>query len=189
MFIMNMPYAPSQESHIVLAQAATPGAGATPQPDYILKDCQETESTGDPRSAMRGVDPAYGLANYLNSHSSKQVVFDLASIKTTLLQGTKHGELVAGTSNYGRTVYGYDPIPEYVGNDQAVFMAEFEGKRYKIVIDLHVFWTVGENDPSATSCPKPQLIKANGKPVSGSSGYDSGYSLGPLSVTFAVFKP
>jgi hypothetical protein len=48
MFIMDIPAVPPQQTPIVLAQAATPGA--TVPLDYILKDCQETESTGDPRS-------------------------------------------------------------------------------------------------------------------------------------------
>lgn len=107
MFTLDVPYVPAQDTPIVLAQASA--ASAAPQPDYLLNYCKETESTGDPRSAMRAVDPVYMLANYLNSHSSKQVVFDLTSIKTTLLEGTKHGEIVAGTSNYGRTAYRYAP--------------------------------------------------------------------------------
>jgi hypothetical protein len=188
MFTMDMPYVPPQETPIVLAQASAPAA--TPQPNYILNDCQETESTGNPRSAMRAVDPASMLSSYLYWHDKARVQsgvpIDLASIKNiTLLQGTTHGNLVAGISNTGRVAYRYDPTPNYVGNDQAVFLAEFEGKVYKIVLELHVFETVFESDPNATTCPPPELIKVNGKPVSGSSGYDSGYSLNSLSVTFA----
>ena len=46
-------------------------------------------------------------------------------------------------------------------------MAEFEGKRYKIVVDLHVFIMVDENSPV---CPQPKLIKVK-KPALGSSVY------------------
>ncbi len=182
MFTMDVPYVPVHDTPIVLAQAATPAAGATPQPDYILKDCQETESTGDPMSAIRGVDPAYMLKNFLYSYTKGMQIADLAAIKVTLLQGTTHGSLVSHTANNGRLYFMYDPTPDYVGNDRAVFMAEFEGKRYKIVVDLHVFIVVSENDPTATSCPPPQLRKVNGKPVSGSSSYD--LNSGP--VTFAA---
>ena len=49
-------------------------------------------------------------------------------------------------------------------------MAEFEGKRYKIVIDIIVTMDIDERSPQ---CPKSQLIKIN-KPASGSSGLDSG---------------
>ncbi|MFA5915568.1 MAG: hypothetical protein WC830_18645 [Burkholderiales bacterium] len=165
MFTMDVPYVPPQEAPIVLAQAAAPASGGTSQPDYILKTCAETISTGDPRSAWRGVDPAYMLANYLNS--DKQVVFDLASIKNiTLLQGTTHGKIFAVVDNTGLTSYHYDPTPNYEGDDRAVFLAEFEGKVYKIVIDLHVFELVV--DESASSCPDPKLISVK-KPASGSS--------------------
>ena len=155
--------APGKRGLSPIMQAAP--AGATPQPDYILKLCKETESAGDPRSAMRAVDPAGMFAIYLQNHDNRTVDAEmLAAIKTTLLEGTKHGNIFAAVDNTGRTSYHYDPIPEYVGNDRAVFMAEFEGKRYKIVLDLRVFTVVDENNPT---CPSPQLIKVNGKPVSG----------------------
>ncbi|HEY6095673.1 MAG TPA: hypothetical protein VIU93_12050, partial [Gallionellaceae bacterium] len=163
MFTMEVPNVPAPETPIVLAQAAT--MDTTSQPDYLLKLCKQTESIGDSRSAMRAVDPAGMLALYLERNKGAQYI-DLKSIKTTLLEGVKHGEIISGTTNTGRTAYRYDAEPEYVGNDRAVFMAEFEGKRYKIVIDLKVFLEVNENAPSA--CPPPRLIKVNGKPVSGS---------------------
>ena len=187
MFTMDVPYVPAQQTPIVLAQAATPGA--TPQPDYILKACKETETTGDPRSAMRAVDPAFMLKNYLDWHNNtgNQLV-DLTDIKITLLEGTTHGELDSGTTNYGRTAYGYDPEPDYVGKDRAVFMAEFEGKRYKIVLELRVFTVVDENNPT---CPEPKLIKVK-NPSTGSSGYDLNSPATSLrtgiSVTFVNFN-
>lgn len=168
MFVMDVPSVPPQDTPVVLVQAAAPGA--TSQPDFILKDCQETEHTADPRSALRGVDPAYALKNYIQNRDNHYV--DLAVIKNvTMLEGAKHGEITSGTSNYGRVVFRYDPEPGYLGNDRAVFMAEFEGKRYKIVIDLHVLTIIHDN-VDLTSCPPPQLIKVNGKPASGSLGID-----------------
>jgi len=139
--------------------------GATPQPDYILKYCSETESGGDPRSAMRGVDPAGMLWIYLQNRDKHAI--DLANIKNiTLLEGTKHGEITAGVDNTGLTSYHYNPEPEYVGNDRAAFMVEYQWVRYKIVVDLHVFSIVMENMPS--SCPPPKLIKVN-KPAKGAT--------------------
>lgn len=170
MFIMDIPYVPAEETPIVLVRAAAPGS--TPQHDYLLKLCQETESTGNPKSAMRAVDPAYMLKNFLYSSSSGKIIADLASIKTTLLEGTKHGKIFAEVDNEGLVSYHYDPEPNYVGNDRAVFIAEFEGKRYKIVLKLHVFIVVDEHD---TTCPDPQLIKVTQpKPIPGSSSYESG---------------
>lgn len=188
MFIMDVPYVPSQETPIVLAQAAAPAG--TPQPDYILNYCKETQSTGDPRSAMRAVDPAYMLKNYIQIRDFKENrIVELGDIKNvTLLQGTQHGEIASKTTNYGRTTFRYHPTPDYVGNDQAVFQAEYQGKVYKIVVKLVVSLTVGESplmEWEEPVCPAPTLIKVNGKPVSGSTGYDSGYSFGSLSVTFA----
>jgi hypothetical protein len=160
MFIMDVPYAPAQQTPIVLAQAVTQGAGSTLQPDYILNDCKETQSAGDPRSAMRAVDPAFMLKNYLEWHDKTgKLEVDLVAIKTTLLEGTTHGKISSVVDNTGRPWYRYDAVPEYVGKDRAVFMAEFEGKRYKIVIELHVFITT---DGSGESCSPPQLIKVNG---------------------------
>lgn len=177
MFIMDVPNVPVQEAPIVLAQAATPGAGATPQPDFILKDCQETEHTADPRSALRGVDPAGMLRNFISNQVNHGI--DLAAIKNiTLLEGAKHGKITTEVDNTGLTFYGYDPEPGYLGNDRAVFMAEFEGKRYKVIIDLHVLNMVRDFDLS--TCPPPKLIKVNGKPVSGAASYD----LNIIPVTF-----
>ena len=170
MFTMDVPYAPVQDTPIVLAQAATPGAAA-PQPDYILNICAQTESAGDPMSAMRGVDPAYMLKNYIQNQVHHYI--DIAGITNiTMLEDTTNGQLIANTSGSGRVYFMYEPVPSYVGNDNAVFMAEYGGKQYKIVVELHVFTWVNEKLPS--TCPPPQLIKVNGNPVSGSTGLDTG---------------
>ncbi len=163
-FTIDVPNVPAQDIPIVLAQAATPSVGTTPQPDYILKDCQQTPSTGDSRSAMRAVEPTGMLAAYIENHSER--VIDSATeaaIKITLLEGTKHGNLIAGTSTSGRTAYRYDPTPNYTGNDRAIFLAEFEGRVYKIVVNLVVSPTVGETPlmiGEKPVCPPPILIKA-----------------------------
>jgi hypothetical protein len=163
MFTMDAPYVPVQDAPIVLAQAAAPSADATPQPDYLLKECQEIESTGDPRSAGRAVDPAYMLKNFLYSYSKGKQIADLATIKTTLLEGAAHGKIVAGATNdNGRTVYRYDVEPNYVGNDKAVFMADYGDKRYKIFVNLVVSLTVSDSpltSSEAPVCPQPQLSK------------------------------
>lgn len=173
MFIMDVPYVPVQETPIVLAQADA--SGATTQPDYLLKICQETQSTGDPASAIRGIYPAGWLRTYYSQHDR---VIDIAAIKTTMLKVTKHGKLVEHTAPNGALYYRYDPEPEYEGDDQAVFMAEFEGKRYKIVVKLVVSIVVDLNSPQ---CAEPQLIKVK-KPSTSSSGYD----LNSISVTFGA---
>lgn len=175
---MDVPYVPAQDAPIVLAQADA--ANATPPADYILKDCQETFHTPDPRSAFRAVDPAYMLSNYFGSFGYR---VELAEIKTTLLQGTQHGKIFGWTDNAGLTSYHYDPAPGFYGDDQAVFMAEYAGKRYKIVLQIKVTENFNENNPQ---CPAnlPVLIKAT-KPSSGASSFGSGYDLGSVSIAFA----
>ena len=180
MFIMDVPYVPAQDAPMVLAQAAVnSGAGRrTRQPDYLLKVCQETESTGDPTSAMRSVDPAYMLKNYIQNRDDRDV--DLASIKTTLLEGTTHGKIFAEVDNVGLTSYHYDPEPEYQGKDSAAFMAEFEGKTYKVMINIVVVLVVDQNSSQCPN-PEPELIKIKSKPASRTSGYN----LNSVSVSIA----
>ena len=166
MFTMDVPSVPVQDAPIALVQAA--GNTAALPPDYQLTVCQETESTGDPRSALRSVDPAQLLINYLENRDHRAYAWDAsAAVKLTLLEGPAHGTLVSGVAD-GMTSYRYDVTPNYTGNDKAVFMAEYGGKRYKIVVDLRVFLMVDENEPV---CPPPKLIKVDRKPVSDSSPY------------------
>lgn len=182
MFIMDVPYVPAQDTPVVLAQAAVPSV--TLRPDFILTWCQETESTGNPMSAMRGIDPANGLAQYLEERGHRFIdTATIASIKPTLLEGTKHGKLNRHVAENGAVYYMYDPIPDYIGKDRAVFMAEFEGKRYKIVVNLIVQMHVDEKTPL---CPEPQLIKLKSKPkpTPGSSIYDPGFA----TISFAALE-
>jgi hypothetical protein len=90
-----------------------------------------------------------------------------------MLEGTKHGKIFAEVDNMGLTSYSYSVDPGYLGKDKAVFMAEFEGKRYKVVVNFVITEGIDENSPQ---CPPGDgtLIKLNPKPVSGSSGYDMG---------------
>jgi hypothetical protein len=170
-----------QETPIILVQA---DAAAPPAPDFILNACNETASMAQfAGTAIRAIDPATDLAISLNEIANKAVVTDLTMIKNiTLLEGTKHGKLVEEKDNEGLVSYYYDPVPNYVGDDRAVFTAEFAGKRYKIVVNLKVSLGVDNNSPLCPENPY-ELIKV--KPSSGASGIDTGYSLGTVSVTFA----
>jgi Matrixin len=181
MFTMDVPYVPTLEAPIVLAQAANNTSAL--KPDYQLTICQETESTGDPRSALRAVDPAGMLIVYLENYKHRKFAWNAeAAIKLSLLEGPTHGKLTSGTTD-GQTYYGYNAEPNYVGNDKAIFMAEFEGKRYKIVVNLVVSLTVGETPLMSSEkpvCPPWKLIKVNGKSVSDASSY----RLNSFTVTF-----
>src|SRR3989338_5770091 len=140
---------------------------------------------------MNLVNPAAWLVGELKRPQNgpqvltqSQLMALVASVKLTQLQGVTHGQLIPhsadGTSD-GRVVYEYRSEPGYVGKDQAIFMAEFEGKRYKIIANVVVSMTINENDPQ---CPAPQLIKVT-KPSTCDSGYGTGYNLASVSVNFA----
>lgn len=164
MFTMDVPSVPAQQTPIVLAQAASPATA----PDYILKVCGETLSVGSNRLAANVIDPAGALAIYLGKKSNRDIYSSLAAdtIKISLLETTKHGELITKIGSVGRTYYVYDPVPNYAGKDKSVFMAEFEGKRYKIILEFHVFAITPVESTWVDSCPPPKLIKVT-KPSSG----------------------
>jgi hypothetical protein len=139
-----------------------------------LTACQETESSGDANSAIRGVDPAGWLAIELGNRSNRDILNDpvaLGTIKLTMLESTAHGNLISKTSASGRVYYMYNAEPGYTGKDKAVFMAEFEGKRFKIVVNLIVSIVVDEN---TKLCPPagPSLIELEGEQAPGSSGFE-----------------
>jgi hypothetical protein len=163
MFVMDVPSVPAQQTPIVLAQAATP---TTPQPDYILKSCEETVSGINSVIDARSFSPAATLADYLGRKNNRDILGSptvFSSIKTTLLEDTKQGKMTSIIGNVGGnaglTYYVYTATPNYEGKDKAVFMAEFEGKRYKIILELHVFAIAPMENQSVNSCPPPKLIK------------------------------
>lgn len=154
MFTMDVPYAPVPDVPIVLAQAAAGGSSGAKQPDYILKECAEIPTLAESTSAERGVDPAGLLTVFLGNRSNRYIdEATTATVKITLLQSPLHGKLVANTSDSGRIYYMYfinDFESGYTGKDGAVFMAEFEGKTYRVMLDMTVgpVEAVGES-----SCP------------------------------------
>jgi hypothetical protein len=172
MFTMDVPYVPyvpAQETPIVLAQANVSDGSISHQPDFILETCKETRSVGDLTTAMNVVDPAGWLAGYLGNQRHRDLYTTAsASIKPILLESTNHGKLIPKTTGSGVAYFMYEPESGYEGQDRAVFMAEFEGKRYKIIVVIEVSQYV---DESASVCPESQLIKVN-KPEKGSSLID-----------------
>lgn len=174
--LMDIPYVPVQDTPIVLAQAAAPGAA--PPPDYILKTCEEFRSAGVTESAMNMVDPADSLATYIERKIHRYV--DISAIRNvSLLKDAAHGKISSATTTFGRVYYTYNPAPKYQGNDKAVFMAEYGGSRFRIIAEFHVFLSIDRKKPS--SCPPPQMITVK-KPALGSSEY----KLYPVPASFAT---
>lgn len=124
---------------------------ATSQPDFILQTCQETEQVS---TIFGGISPEGMLSFYMQNRRNRPV--ELTSVKNvTVIKLPTHGKLIDNGL--------YIPEPNYFGKDKVLFMAEFEGKRYKLILDIHVVTQVDESDSPTTSCPPPKLIKVNGK--------------------------
>ena len=176
MFTVDIPYVPVQDTPIVLAQAATTAAGgATSSPDYLLKTCMEVSSSTASRAVPNLVDAAGMLVVQIGNREHRYIDPATATVKLILLENAKHGELVPETSGSGWVSYTYSSKPGYLGKDEAVFLAEFQGKRYKVVVNLVVSKDLIENPLTSDMtpvCPEPQLIKIKSKPSSGSPGYD-----------------
>src|SRR6266581_3181205 len=176
MFTVDIPYVPVQDTPIVLAQAATTAAGGTTSsPDYLLKTCMEVSSSTASRAVPNLVDAAGMLVVHIGNREHRYIDPATAIVRLTLLENAKHGELLPKTSGSGRVSYTYSSKPGYLGKDEAVFLAEFQGKRYKVVVNLVVSKDLVENPLTSDMtpvCPEPQLIKLKSKPSSGSPGYD-----------------
>ena len=175
MFIMDLPAIPPHDTPVVLVQAADTSL----QLDYTLKTCDEVSSGGEGI-----VDPAAWLVDTVLTKNGRQVSAQeaealTATVKFTQLQGVAHGRLISRSPS-GRIFYAYRPDPGYVGKDQAIFMAEFKGKRYRIEANVVVSRHLNDNDPQ---CPEPKLIEVI-KHSSGASGYGSGYKLASFSISY-----
>jgi len=157
MFAINIPYTPLPE--MPMAQTSTADSSFVSQLaskqkfDYIMKDCREFTDHMEEGSAEHVINVKQALANFYRRKYDKKI--DVKSILTTLEEAPKHREISSGTTNYGNLVYSYDPEHGYLGKDSVVFSAEFEGKRYKVVMELRVLRGVG----NGTDCPEPHLIK------------------------------
>jgi hypothetical protein len=176
MFTMDIPYVPTQDTPIVLAQAAVPTAGnGTQQPDYLLTECKDTTSGNNQNAAENGVDPAGWLAGFLDNRDNRFIEESaVATIKLTMLQSTTHGKLIYHKTDAGLEYYMYQAEHGYKGKDSAVFLVTFEGKTYKEVITLNVYPEVGIPDNVPSTCPTNDTIIKLKKPASGSSGLDIG---------------
>jgi len=181
MFIIDVPAVPPQETSVVLVQAANTSS----QPDYLLKTCDEVPSAGGAVTAMNTVNPAGWLVTQVVQQRSQSITREelhamMASVSLTQVQTYAHGKLIPHTTGSGRVFYEYRSEPGYVGKDQAIFIAEFEGKRYKIIANVVVSMTINENAPQ---CPESTLIEIT-KPSSGDSGFGTGYNLVSVSVSY-----
>lgn len=159
MFTMDIPNIPAQNTPSVLALAesfvATSPVNSALQADYLLKMCTE-KSSGEDMNVTNIVSPATWLASYIGNQEKRDIDPDTAIVNVTLISATAYGKLIQKNTDSGRVYFTYEPIRDYEGKDSAVFMAEFEGKRYQVVVNFIVSKMVDFKTPL---CPAPQLIK------------------------------
>ena len=167
MFTLDIPV--EQQATIIIADKSTARSSPLEQPDFILQECQVVSSGEHEKlsSAERIVSPALALWNYIQLHEQRPGVFDQATVdkisqlKVSLLKAPEHGRIYL--SAVGSNVFHYDPVTNSQGKESAAFMVEFEGKRYKVIIELVVLYTNG-SDGNCLNPPK--LIRVNGKSTS-----------------------
>ncbi len=148
----------AQQPPMLAGEAMTPGPSILARKiDYLMEVCREVPSEGALTTAMNTVDPIGMLAVELGNRSGGDILRSrvMATIKPMILQVTAHGKLIRNMTGAGTEYFIYHPEPGYVGEDRAVFAAEFEGKLYKIVVDLRVSKRVDEKSPG---CPESRLI-------------------------------
>ncbi|MDR0439665.1 MAG: hypothetical protein LBI59_01580 [Candidatus Accumulibacter sp.] len=165
MFVMDAPYMPEQPEPIVFAQENSKSSSR--QADYVLKVCQEIQSTGEFRSAMHSIVPQ----DFLRIFMKRQMGYTIDPSEfgdPILLEAPKHGSLVGviGDANY--KFFYYDPIPEYDGVENAAFQIEYQGKVYQVDFDLRIAKGVAENSPQ---CPEENPILLPTQSLSGMIEY------------------
>lgn len=126
------------------------------KPEFIVSDCQQIESGSEPGSAERSVDPA-GLLSIMAGTPKHPIAPD--KVKVQLIRGPAHGALKSETSNTGYRFYAYHPSPGYIGKDQLVFVAEADGKIYKVIVTVAVVRSADDH-PDQTICPSSDIRRA-----------------------------
>ncbi len=177
MFAMDVPYIPAmEETPVLVAQAE---GSVTPTADYIVSMCTETEDRKGLNDALSTVSPVSMLKHYLWDHMSKRV--EAEDVEIDLIQGVQHGNLDVRIANDGHKFYKYHPDTGFLGDDRAIFLVKYEGKHYKIILDIKVLYIV---DEYVSECPDPVMIEAP-KPSKGGTDNHTGFNLDLSNVTFS----
>ena len=154
MFTVDIPYPPQQADSVLVAQSnvtTKPPQSAksaptkppkSPKIDYVLTSCEEYNDI--PEESERAgyytsqVSPEVAFATYFDARRKSEV--DLSALRITLLEEPKHGDfyVTPKLGPGGNDYYSYFPKVGYFGRDKAVFLAQYAGKTYKIVMTLQV---------------------------------------------------
>jgi hypothetical protein len=151
MLPMDMPvfYAQEQATQIVLASndnAYMTGwfnmAGWFTLPDYVLEGCWVVDSAEE----KIYVDPVGSLSLYFGNNGRK--IDRDAFTNLTLLKGPSHGKLVKEKGSFiylpdtgwVKKTFGWE------GEEEIVFMLDFEGKHYKVVENITFIHSLDTED-------------------------------------------
>ena len=127
--------------------------------------CTETEHTTNLNSAVRSVDPAGAVRNYVQELRNRAI--DITEFKPTLLLGPRHGTLNYEVAKSGYMFYTYDPETGFLGKDRAVFMVEYQGKHFRVIVDIQVLEII---DIHESRCPARDKVIKLRKPSRGDAG-------------------
>lgn len=172
MVTVDVPYVPTQYTQVVAqAESAqqipqvitlTQAAGS----ENILQGCQDVE-TMIKDSALNYLNPSSFVFKHLGyqvvngAYNAPQSIKD--GVKTSLLKLPVHGTIVPlGTGEFHG--WGYHGNAGYEGKDQATFLVEVGGKRYKVVVNYLVHEVVDQNavPPECESVFPPSTAPSRG---------------------------
>lgn len=172
MVTVDVPYVPAQYTQVV-AQAES--AHLSPEvitlaqaagSEKALQGCRDVETIVKD-SAINEFNPSYVVFKHLGyqvkngDYNAPQAVKD--SVKTSLLKSPAHGKLVPQSFNF----WTYEGEDNYQGTDQATFLVEVSGKRYKVVINYLVHEVVDQNanPPACESVFPPSTTPSRGMTI------------------------
>jgi hypothetical protein len=162
MFPMEMPYAPEDQTTAVIVA----DAGMAKPFDFILKACKAIPTNPDSNpitykdglgvthwNAEYFISPAVIFRTYLQDRD-RRAITDMSVFKNVvLLEAPKYGHIVmmneeeVNRADY--SIFHFTPTPNYVGKDKAVFAVEYQGKRYRVDVELILVSSVMDEDCAA----------------------------------------
>ena len=151
MVTVDVSYVPVQYTQVVAqtesAQQTLPEVIILTQAtssEKMLQGCRDVETIVKD-SAINEFNPSYIVFEHIGyqvkngDYTAPQSVKD--SVKTSLLKRPAHGTLVPQSFNF----WTYQGEDNYEGKDQATFLVEVSGKRYKVVVNYLVHEIVDPN--------------------------------------------
>lgn len=163
MFAIDIPYVPLEETvTAVEVQLITSQADKSVLSyDYLMEECVEVAMTGSPLSNPNEIDPIGMIRNALGNIGYAYIDSNAAAkMKVTVHEKPRKGTLTTWQAENGYTAFTYKSEPNYMGKDNSSFFVEFEGMRYKVIVNIEVLDIV-DDDPTNCAERRYKLIKVN----------------------------